>query len=128
MSFLDRIRNASANQHNSWKVLNDSRQLNEIDEISKSKPVVIFKHSTSCGTSAFAKHGMEAEWDFEDTDLDFFYLDLLRYRPVSNEVASHYGVVHQSPQILVIKDGKAIYDTSHFNVNVGAIKKALTIV
>ncbi|MEL7119595.1 MAG: bacillithiol system redox-active protein YtxJ [Bacteroidota bacterium] len=128
MSFLNRIRNASANQHNSWKILNDSSQLDEIDEISTSKPVVIFKHSTSCGTSAFAKHGMEAEWDFEDADLDFFYLDLLRYRSVSNEVASHYSVVHQSPQILLIKDGKAIYDTSHFNVNIGSIKKALASV
>ena len=108
-----------------WKHLDRIEQLNEIAENSTQKTTVIFKHSTTCGISQHAMHKLVSNWDLEDDQLDFYYLDLLRYRPVSNEVANHFGVIHQSPQILVIKDGKSVYDISHNAISVATLKEHL---
>ena len=126
MGFLDKLFNAEqASLREDWKVLNRIEQLEEIKKASYNKPAVIFKHSISCGISGMAKYKLEENWNFQDEDLDFYYLDLINNRPVSNAVAQTFNVVHQSPQILVIKDGVSIYDTSHHMVGVPAIKKAL---
>ena len=111
-----------------WKTLDTMPQLVQLKADSFQKPVIIFKHSTTCGISAFAKHKLESNWDFTETDFDFYYLDLLSYRPISNQVAEDFGVVHQSPQIIVIKDGQAIYNTSHHQISTDAIRKSLKLV
>lgn len=111
--------------HQQWKRLVSEDQLDQIDADSKEKPVVLFKHSTSCGISAMAKYKLEKEWDFELQEMDFYYLDLWAYRPLSNEVANRYQVIHQSPQIIIIKDGQAVYDASHHMVNVATLKNHL---
>lgn len=110
--------------HN-WKVLDDETPLEKLDELSAEKPVIILKHSTTCGISAMAKHGLEDEWDLEEDAVHFFYLDLLRLRHISNAIASHYKVPHQSPQIIVVKKGKAVYNASHQMVQMRAIKSAI---
>ena len=126
MGFLDRLRSSQSGAPlSSWKVLNSVEQLEELAEHSYQKPVVIFKHSTSCGISAGAKYRLESDWSFEESDLEMYYLDLLRYRPVSNAVAERFGVTHQSPQIIVLKNGKAVFDTSHHQVNTQAIEAQL---
>ena len=126
MGFLNNMfGSAETSMQEGWKVLNDAAQLKEIKKRSFERPVVIFKHSVTCGISAHAKHKLESAWDFADEDLEFYYLDLLSYRPVSNLVADTFNVIHQSPQLLVIKNGEAIYDTSHQMVSVDAIKGAL---
>lgn len=106
-----------------WKNLNSLEQLDEIQKESYEKLVVIFKHSTRCGISLHAKHNLESAWDFKAGDLDFYYLDLLRHRDISNEIAKRYSVIHQSPQIILFKNGSAIFDTSHNAINVEHLKR-----
>jgi len=108
-----------------WKNLTEENQFEEIDEISESKPVVLFKHSTRCGISMHAKHNLESNWNFTQEEVELYYLDLLNYRNLSNLIADRYQVVHQSPQIIVIKNGKAIYDISHNAISNEVIRKQL---
>ncbi len=95
-----------------WKPLTDLAQLDEINEESNVKPVMIFKHSTRCSISRMALRHFENDFDLEDTIIPYF-LDLLEHRDISNEIANRFGVVHQSPQLLLISKGKSIYDVSH---------------
>ncbi len=104
-----------------WKRLENEEQLNEIDAISKTKPVVIFKHSTSCSRSAFAKEKLSGNFDLDPEKALFYYLDLLSYRHISNAIAARYNVIHQSPQILIIKNGKSVFDTSHESIDYAVV-------
>lgn len=99
-----------------WRQLTDLGQLNEIAALSNEKPVLIFKHSTRCSISRFALKQFENEFDLEEKITPYF-LDLLNYREVSNEIAHRFDVVHQSPQILLIKNEKAIFSTSHEDID-----------
>lgn len=109
-----------------WHPLTSTEQLDEIMEESKSTPVVIFKHSTSCSISATAKSRIERQWDGAGIDhVKPYYLDLLSYRPVSNEVAELLQVQHQSPQVLLVQDGVCTYDASHMNISVDGLKKSI---
>ena len=105
-----------------WKNLTDLGQLNEIIQQSHEKPVLIFKHSTRCSISRFALKQFENEFDLEDK-VDAYFLDLLEHRAISNEIASRFGVHHQSPQLVLIKDGKSVYDVSHSEIDAGELKK-----
>lgn len=107
-----------------WQTLNSAEQLKEVIEESKSKPVVIFKHSTSCSISSTAKSRLERQWDTSELgDITPYYLDLLSYRPVSNEIAELLQVRHESPQLLLIQDGVCTYHASHLGISVDSIKK-----
>ncbi len=108
-----------------WKVLDTIEGIDQVIEESGNKPLVIYKHSTTCGVSAMAKMRLERNWDL-DEDLDVYYLDLLSHRDVSNKVAETFQVRHESPQILLVKDGTVIFHTSHLGVSVDAIKDALS--
>ena len=108
-----------------WKTLDNIEQLDSIQEESNTKPTVIFKHSTRCGISLHAKHKLESDWCFDDRDLNFYYLDLLKHRDISNEIAQRFNVIHQSPQVIILKQGKAIFDTSHNAISVGVLKSNL---
>ena len=99
-----------------WRELTDLGQLNEIVNESTEKPVVIFKHSTRCSISRMALRQFEQEFDLEEKVVPY-YLDLLEHRDISNEIANRFGVYHQSPQLIVIKDGKAVYDRSHESID-----------
>ena len=108
-----------------WKVLDSEEQLDQIIKDSYQKPVVLFKHSISCGISAMAKYQLEEQWDFNPEDFDFYYLDLINNRSVSNKIAKDLDVIHQSPQIIVVKKGQSIYNTSHHNINSATLRRAL---
>ncbi|WP_395049339.1 bacillithiol system redox-active protein YtxJ [Flavobacterium sp.] len=114
---------SSANNIN-WINLTDLGQLNEIITLSNDKPAVIFKHSTRCSVSRFALKQFENEFDNEDK-VDTYFLDLLEHRDVSNEIAKRFGVFHQSPQLLLIKDGKSIYDVSHSDIDAEELMEKL---
>lgn len=58
-------------------------------------------------------------------DFKFFYLDLLSYREVSNFIADTYNVEHQSPQVLIIKEGKCIYNESHLSINIDSVQSKI---
>lgn len=99
-----------------WNNLESLAQLDAIEEISFEIPVAIFKHSTRCHISRAALRMFENELNLKH-EIAPYFLDLLQYRNVSNEIASRFGVQHQSPQIIVIKDGKAIYNASHERID-----------
>ena len=98
-----------------WKVLHEDRQLEQIIEQSQSRPQVIFKHSTKCSISSVAKNRLEKAGIPQD--LDFYYLDLISYRSISNKVAERFQVHHESPQVLIIRNGECIYDESHMAIS-----------
>ncbi|MEO8734384.1 MAG: bacillithiol system redox-active protein YtxJ, partial [Flavobacteriales bacterium] len=98
-----------------WLPLTELAQLDTIDAASAEKPVLIYKHSTTCSISRTAKDRLERAWTAEnDAQHTVYYLDLLRFRSISNAIAVRYGVEHESPQVLVIDGGKCRYSSSHF--------------
>ena len=99
-----------------WIALNSMAQLRTIAENSKTKTQLIFKHSTRCGISRMVMNQFIAAYDL-DAKADVYYLDLLNYRDVSNEVGYKFQVLHQSPQLLVIKNGVAVAHASHGAIN-----------
>ena len=97
----------------SWKVLNEQSQLDQISKDSATRPQLIFKHSTRCGISAMVWRGFERNWESEGYAADLYVLDLLSYRDISDEIASRFQVFHQSPQLLIIKNGVVVAHESH---------------
>lgn len=127
MSFLKNIFNSSEDKSSndskiSWNPLTDLAQLNEIISVSYEKPVAIFKHSTRCSVSRMALKQFENEFDSSDKVTPYF-LDLIEHRDISNEIASRFGVTHQSPQLILIKEGKAIYNVSHSDIDAEELGK-----
>ena len=99
-----------------WIPLTQIDQLDSISEASLSKTQLIFKHSTRCGISRMVMNQFVDAYDVE-ANADLYYLDLLSYRDVSNEVGYKFQVIHQSPQLLVIKNGVSIAHASHGAIN-----------
>ncbi len=107
-----------------WKPITQEAILGEIDQVSTSRPVLIFKHSTSCSTSSMALGRIERQWDTTKArDVQPYFLDLLAHRELSSRLATVYGIAHESPQVLLIKDGKCVYHASHFDITFGDIVK-----
>ncbi len=102
-----------------WIDLNEEQQLNNIKELSNQKPQLIFKHSTRCSISSMAKGRLERS--LQPDGIDFYYLDLIKNRPLSNKVAEDFSIFHESPQVLLIKDGACIYDESHSGIDMDEI-------
>ena len=98
-----------------WIPLTDEKQLNDIVTQSAERPQVIFKHSTRCSISAVALQRLQKE--SAPSDFDFYMLDLLAYRNISNKIAEQFGVYHESPQVLVIRNGECVYDESHLGIS-----------
>ncbi len=108
-----------------WEQLTQTSQLETILEESKERPVLIYKHSTRCGISSMALDRLERSWDEDGKAIKPYFLDLIAYRNVSNIVAEMFNVYHQSPQVIVIKDGKAVFDESHMGISFQALKNAI---
>ena len=106
-----------------WIPLTSLEQLEEIKNISVSEPVLIFKHSTRCFTSKIVFKQFEKSFSEDMKHLKVYFLDLLSYRAVSNEIASSFQVVHQSPQLLVIQKGVAVAHASHYDITTINLKK-----
>lgn len=105
-----------------WKQLNNENQLEEIKLNSSEKPILIFKHSTSCSVSAMALNRLEREWKSESGErLTPYYLDLISFRNISNKIAGDFGIEHQSPQVLLIQNGKCVYSESHYGISLSEV-------
>jgi bacillithiol system protein YtxJ len=105
-----------------WNDLTQLKQLDDVVEESATQPVIIFKHSTRCPVSRMALKNFENEYAIDADSAKPYFLDLIAHRDVSNEIATRFNVIHQSPQVLVIKDGKSVYDTSHDMIDAGVVK------
>ncbi|WP_432411264.1 bacillithiol system redox-active protein YtxJ [Rasiella sp. SM2506] len=106
-----------------WHVLSEIKQLDEIVEQSKTTPVAIFKHSTTCGISKMAFRNFERNYDLTDDQMKLYYLDLKAHRDVSDEVGYKFQVQHQSPQLIVVKNGVAVANASHHSIQADELQK-----
>lgn len=102
-----------------WTALTEQTQLDSIVEESKVQPVVIFKHSIRCSISAMAKGRLEREE--QPQGVKFYYLDLINHRDISNKIAEMFSVHHESPQVLLIRNGECTYEESHNGINMEEI-------
>ncbi len=102
-----------------WLPLTSLEQLDDIAILSSQKPQLIFKHSTRCSISMVVKSRLEKS-DIPE-NIDFYYLDLLSYRDISNQIASRFEVHHESPQVLLIVKGECVYDESQMAIRMDEI-------
>ena len=102
-----------------WISLQTEEHLNQLKQKSYTTPQIIFKHSTRCSISSVAKNRLERSAQPEE--MDFYYLDLIKFRPLSNKIAEEFKIYHESPQILVIKNGECIFDESHSSIDMEEI-------
>lgn len=102
-----------------WIPLKDEAGLETIKLKSADQPQVIFKHSTRCGTSSMIKNRLEKAGS--PAQLDFNFLDLIAHRALSNKIAGDFKIRHESPQILLIKNGECVYDESHNGISMDEI-------
>jgi len=107
-----------------WTKLTSALDIEKIKEASFGKPILIFKHSTACSVSSTAKNKLESGWDNLSVFDEIYYLDLLRYRDISNAIAAEFNIRHESPQVLIIKDGACVYNESHFSIRSQEIASA----
>jgi len=121
MGLFDKLFSNSSEQKEEktlpWIDLNAVSQLQTIKEASATKTQVIFKHSTRCGISRMVKKQFIEDYGFSENQVDLYYLDLIAYREVSNAVAHTFNVIHESPQLLVIKNGMVVMHESHGSIN-----------
>ena len=106
-----------------WNSLESMQILEEIKLKSNSKPQIIFKHSTRCGISRMVLKRFENQIDMEQMQSDFYYLDLLNHRDLSNTIAEDYQIAHQSPQLIIIKNETAVLNASHYDITNVDIKQ-----
>ena len=107
-----------------WLALERNDSIDELLEASKTQPILIFKHSTRCSISAAALDRLDRQWEEgEMNQVRTYFLDLIRFREVSNLVAEKLDIVHQSPQAILLKGGKPIYEASHFGIDYRDIKE-----
>jgi len=93
-----------------WNELKSPDQIDMIREESKSKPVLIFKHSSRCSVSQLTLDRLQRKWSAQASVIKPYFLDLIAFRDISNRVAEQFSVEHESPQVLLIRDGNVIYD------------------
>lgn len=107
-----------------WNELTSIEGLDALIESSEDNPVMLFKHSTRCSISSTALDRMMRNWKEEDSlKVTPFYLDLLNYRPISNAIAEKTGVEHQSPQVILLKNKKAVWEASHWDIDYNELMK-----
>ena len=124
MGFLDQIFGKKEDQDHSkplWKKIESQKDLEAAIEKSSQQKVLIFKHSTRCFISKTVLRSFEKQMQESDKNFGYYFLDLLAYRSISNEIESRFEVVHQSPQLIVLENGKAIYNASHQNIDLDKI-------
>lgn len=124
MGFLDQFFGKKEEQDQSkslWKKIESEKDLDSAVEKSSKQKVLIFKHSTRCFISKTVLKNFEKQMQDSDKDYAYYFLDLLAHRPISNEIESRFDVVHQSPQLIVLENGKAVKNASHHNIDLETI-------
>lgn len=107
-----------------WKPLTSSLELQELIRDSYHSKVLIFKHSTRCSVSTIAKMRLEEKWhELLSENPTIYLLDVIANRDLSRQVAQQFEVYHESPQILLIKNGESTHDASHFDITIEELKE-----
>ncbi len=107
-----------------WKKITDNTQVSAIKQ--QTGYSLIFKHSTRCSVSSMAKRRFEMEWDAIPEGTNLYFLDLISYRDISAQIADTFQVHHESPQILLIKDGECILDASHGDISAEEVAEMIS--
>ena len=111
-----------------WLSLEKEQQLDEIVKLSHSvdvDAVAIFKHSTRCSISSMAKNRLERSWNPSNKNIPVYYLDLLSFRHLSNEIANRFNLIHESPQLLLIQKGELKAHASHSAISAAIIEELI---
>lgn len=106
-----------------WNLLTSLKQLDTIVAESSDTPVAIFKHSTTCGISRMVLRSFEKNYALSEEQLKLYFLDLKQYRDISSEIAARFEVHHESPQLIVIKEGKTVHHDSHQGIDTDHLKQ-----
>lgn len=101
-------------------------RVDELVERSFAAPIVIFKHSRTCGTSAYAYDEL-VTYRQQPTALEIHLVDVLRGREISRALATRFKVHHESPQVLLLVDGSVRWHASHYSITADALQQALAI-
>lgn len=109
-----------------WNYLESMEDLDAAEELSNEKIVVLFKHSTRCSISRFVLKQFENTFDISEDKMQLYFLDLIEYRPISSEIAERFEVTHQSPQMIVLKNGKAVFNSSHESIDANDLAQFIT--
>ena len=120
MSFFNKIFGSSEEEKSSpefWKYIESEEDLNRAIAVSTEKKVAIFKHSTRCFISKTVLKNLEKEVENSDKNVDYYFLDLLAHRDLSNKIADDLGVTHQSPQLIVLENGVVVNHASHQSIS-----------
>ena len=102
----------SSKKNIEWRHITEMSHLDEIVEASKSKPQLIYKHSTRCGVCSMVRNRLDSEWSHNGR-IDPWHLDLLAHRDISNAIANRFNIRHESPQIIILSNGNAVVHVSH---------------
>ncbi len=105
-----------------WLRLTRIEDLDRLHQESFNNRVVIFKHSTRCGISRMVLREFEKSFDVSQENIKLYFLDLLSFREVSNEVAIRFQVLHQSPQLIVLRNGITVHHSSHYSIDAGVLQ------
>ncbi len=121
MGIFDKLFNSSSEtvikNEIPWIELNSTNQINDIIQNSSTSTQIIFKHSTRCGISRMILNQFAKDYIFSENDFNLYYLDLLRFREISNQISRTFEVYHESPQLLIIKNGIVVAHKSHGEIN-----------
>ncbi|OCA79415.1 general stress protein [Chryseobacterium contaminans] len=125
MSFFDKIfggnNNETPDQKSFWKNIKSEEDLDKAIASSYQHKIAIFKHSTSCFISKTVLRNFEKEVENSNQEVEIYYLDLLAHRPISNKIAEDFGIRHESPQLIVIENGKPVNSASHQDISLSQI-------
>lgn len=124
MSFFDKIfggKEENSEQNPIWKYIESEEDLKKAIESSFTNKIAIFKHSTSCFISKTVLRNFEKEIENSDSKPELYFLDLIAYRAISNKIAEDLNVRHESPQLLVIENGKIVNNASHQHISADQI-------
>ncbi len=107
-----------------WVAIEREEQVEAIAALSHSRPCVVYKHSTRCSLSSLAKYRLEKEWNLAEDAVATFYIDIIAHRHLSRYLSERFEVYHESPQVLLIRDGECTYDASHLDISVADLRSA----
>ena len=107
-----------------WKEINSVEEFNEMLNAPTDKAKLFFKHSTRCSISSMALKGFEREWNVSSDDFELYFVDLIAHRDISNAIAAESHVEHQSPQVVVWRNGEVVYNASHHHIDAQKIQQS----
>ncbi len=109
-----------------WQTVETPQDIQTIIDRSHQHPCIIYKHSPRCGISHSVKERFEKNWKAAESEAELYYVDVVGQRAISDQIAQTFDVTHQSPQALVLNDGKVIFDTSHRAITAEALQEAIS--